>query len=173
MKKENKKQIIDSLTDQLNNENNFYLTDISGLNVEVSNRLRRLCFKRDVKLQVVKNTLLKKAMDNAEKDFSELYGTLQGSTSIMFAQGGNVAAKLIKEFTKGQSKAKPFIKGAYAEETCFVGENLLETLISIKSKNDLLGDLIFVLQSPARNVIGALQSGGNKIAGIVKTLSEK
>ncbi|MFA4851101.1 MAG: 50S ribosomal protein L10 [Bacteroidales bacterium] len=171
MRKEEKNKIIDSLVEQLNKHNNFYLTDISDLNVEITNKLRRLCFKRNVELQVVKNTLLKKAMEKTNKDLNPLFDSLKGSTSIMFSDTGNLPAKLIKEFRKGQSKQ--IIKGAFVEETCFIGENLLETLINIKSKKELIGDIIYLLQSPAKNVISALQSGGHKISGIVKTLSEK
>ncbi|NTW31357.1 MAG: 50S ribosomal protein L10 [Bacteroidetes bacterium] len=171
MKKEEKNQIIDSLVEQLNTNNNFYLTDTSGLNVEITNKLRRLCFKRNVKLLVVKNTLLKKAMERTNKDFDSLYDSLEGATSIMFSDSGNVPAKLIKEFRK--TAPKPIIKAAFAEESCFVGENLLEVLINIKSKKELVADIIYMLQSPAKNVISALQSSSHKIAGIVKTLSEK
>jgi large subunit ribosomal protein L10 len=171
MRKEDKNQIIDSLVEQLNKHSNFYLADISELNVDTTNKLRRLCFRRNVELQVVKNTLLKKAMEKTNRDFSSLYDVLEGSTSIMFSDTGNVPAKLIKEFRIKFSK--PILKGAYVEETCFVGENQLEVLVNIKSKNELIGDIIALLQSPAKNVIGALQSGGHRIAGIVKTLSEK
>jgi large subunit ribosomal protein L10 len=171
MRKEEKNQIIDSLIEQLNTRSHFYLTDTSGLNVEVTNKLRRLCFKRDVELQVVKNTLLQKAMEKTNKDFGSLYDVLKGSTSIMFSDTGNVPAKLIKEFRK--TAPKPILKGAFVQDTWFVGENQLELLINIKSKNELIADVIALLQSPAKNVIGALQSGGQKVAGIVKTLSEK
>jgi len=173
MRKEEKNQIIDSLVEQLNKYNNFYLTDISGLNVEVTNKLRRICFKRNVELQVVKNTLLKKAMEKTNKDFATLFETLEGSTSIMFSDIANEPAKLIKEFRKGKIQTKPIIKGAFVEETCFIGDQNLDILVNIKSKNELIGDIIGLLQSPAKNVIGALLSGGQKIAGIVKTLSEK
>lgn len=171
MRKEEKNQIIDSLVEQLSRHNNFYLTDTSGLNVEVTNRLRRLCFKRNVGLQVVKNTLLKKAMEKSGKDFGPLFDSLAGPTSIMFTEFGNVPAKLIKEFKKNMDK--PVIKSAYIEETCFTGPNLLETLANLKTKKELIADVVLLLQSPSKNVIGALLSGGNKIAGIVKTLSEK
>lgn len=171
MRKEDKNQIIDSLVEQLNKHSHFYLTDISELNVETTNKLRRLCFRRNIELQVVKNTLLRKAMDKANRDFGSLSDVLQGPTSIMFSETGNLPAKLIKEFRKNFSK--PILKGAFVEETCFVGENQLEALINVKSKNELIADVIALLQSPAKNVIGALQSGGQKIAGIVKTLSEK
>jgi len=171
MKKTEKNQIIDSLIEQLNTNNNFYLTDTSGLNVSITNKLRRLCFRRNVKLLVVKNTLLKKAMERTNKDFGSLYDALKGTTSIMFSETGNVPAKLIKEFRK--TAAKPIIKAAFAEESCFVGDNLLEVLLNIKSKKELVADIIYMLQLPAKNVIGSLQSSGQKIAGIVKTLSEK
>jgi len=171
MRKEEKNQIVDSLAEQLKTYSHFYLTDISGLNVETSNKLRRLCFKREVKLQVVKNTLLQKAMEKVNMDFSALYESLTGSTSIMFAETGNVPAKLIKEFKK--TYGKPILKAAYVEETCFIGEHELEALINVKSKNELIADVVALLQSPIRNVMSGLQSGGHKIAGIVETLSER
>lgn len=171
MRKEDKNQIIDSLVEQLNKHSNFYLADISDLTVETTNKLRRLCFRRNVELQVVKNTLLKKAMEKTNRDFGSLYDVLEGPTSVMFSDTGNVPAILIKEFKSKFSK--PILKGAWVQESCFVGENQLEILVNIKSKNELIADVIALLQSPAKNVIGALQSGGNKIAGIVKTLSEK
>jgi len=171
MKKEEKQKAIDSLAEQLKNNNHFYLTDISDLNVETTNKLRRLCFRRNIQLQMVKNTLLKKAMERAEKDYDSLYDTLKGSTSIMFAEAGNAPAKLIKEFRK--TSKRPILKGAFVEETCYLGDNQLDFLINIKSKNELIGDIIAMLQSPAKNVISALQSGSGTLAGIVKTLSEK
>jgi large subunit ribosomal protein L10 len=171
MKKEEKNQFIDSLTEQLANSKYFYITDISTLNVETSNKLRRLCFRRNIQLQVVKNSLLRKAMERSNKEFTELYDVLKGPTSIMFSDSGNAPAKLIKEFRK--TCEKPILKGAYVEEACYIGDNQLTTLINIKSKNELIADVIAALQSPAKNVISALQSSGNKLAGIVKTLSEK
>jgi large subunit ribosomal protein L10 len=171
MKKEEEYQIIESLTEKLKNEEIFYLTDTSDLDVETINKLRRLCFRRNVSLQVVKNTLLKKAMEKSEKNYEPLYDVLKGATSIMFSSTGNVPARLIKEFRK--TSPKPIIKGAYIQEAFFFGDNQLETLSNIKSKEELLGDLIGLLQSPAKNVISALQSGGNILAGVVKTLSEK
>jgi large subunit ribosomal protein L10 len=171
MRKEEKSQLIDTLTEQLQNSNNIYITDISDLNVEVTGKLRRLCFKKDVKLIVVKNTLLRKAMERSDKDFSDLYNTLKGATSIMLSEVNNEPAKLIKEFRK--TSAKPILKGAYVEEMSFVGDNSLDLLISIKSKNELIGDIILALQSPAKNVISALQSGGQKLSGVLKTLSER
>ncbi len=171
MKKTDKNQIIESLTEKLKASEFFYLTDTSELNVETINRLRRLCFRRSVSLQVVKNTLLKKAMEQSEKDLSPLYEVLKGATSIMFAETGNVPARLIKEFRKASSR--PVLKAAYIQEGFYIGDDQLDALSNIKSKEELLGDLIGLLQSPAKNVISALQSGGNTIAGVVKTLSEK
>lgn len=171
MKRSEKQEIIDSLIDQINSSSHFYLTDIAGLNAGDTSDLRRLCYSRDVKLVVVKNTLLRKALEASDKETSELYTVLKGDTSIMFCETGNVPAKLIKEFSK--KKKKPVLKGAYVEESVFVGENQLEALIAVKSKNELLGDLVGLLQSPMRNVLGALQSGGNTIHGVLETLSKK
>lgn len=171
MKREEKSQIIDSLIQDLAEYKHVYVTDISDMTVETSNALRRVCFNKDVKLKVVKNTMLKRAMDASETDYSELYPILVGNTSIMLSNTNNAAAKLIKEF-RGK-KAKPSLKGAFVEDNTYLGDEQLESLISIKSKEQLIGDIIGLLQSPAQNVISALQSSGNKIAGIVKTLSEK
>jgi len=171
MRKEDKLTIIESITEQLNNNPNFYLTDISTLNAENTAKLRRLCFSRDIKLLVVKNTLLRKAMERTGRDMSELHPALKGATSVMFAEAGNAPAKLIKEFRK--TSDRPILKGAYIEESVYLGDNQLDFLLNVKSKNDLIGDLVALLQSPARNVIGALQSGGQKLSGIVKTLSER
>jgi large subunit ribosomal protein L10 len=171
MKREDKYQIIESLTQKLKGREVVYLTDTSDLDVETINKLRRLCFRRNVTLQVVKNTLLRKAMDASEKNFEPLYDVLKGATSIMLAETANVPARLIKEFRK--SSPKPILKGAYVQESFFFGDDQLDTLVSLKSKEELLGDLIGLLQSPARNVISALQSGGTTIAGVLKTLSEK
>ncbi|MDA3942750.1 MAG: 50S ribosomal protein L10 [Bacteroidetes bacterium] len=171
MKKEDKQAVIQSMTEQLNQSSNFYLADTSELNAEKTSQLRRLCFSRNVKLVVVKNTLLRKAMENAGKDYNELYDTLKGATSVMFSESGNVPAKLIKEFRKKTDR--PILKGAYIEESVYIGDDQLEFLISIKSKNELIADLIALLQSPAKNVIGALQSGGHKLSGVLQTLSER
>ena len=171
MKKDEKTQIIDTLAEKLKTANTFYLTDISNLNVETSTRLRRLCFKRDIQLKMVKNTLLRKAMEKTGKDFEGFYEVLKGSTSIMFCETANDPAKLIKEFRK--TSPKPILKGAYVQETIFVGDNQLDSLVSLKSKNELIADIILGLRTPAINVISALQSGGHKLSGIVKTLSEK
>ncbi|MBQ9435588.1 MAG: 50S ribosomal protein L10 [Bacteroidales bacterium] len=171
MKTEEKSQIIDSIAKDLAEYSNVYVTDIAGFTVETVNQLRKLCFRRDVKFKVVKNTLLKRAMDAAEGDYSELYPTLKGATSIMLCNTGNVPAKLIKEF-RAKNK-KPLLKAAHIEMTTYIGDDQLEALCNIKSKNELIGDLIGLLQSPAKNVVSALQSGGGKLAGIVKTLSER
>lgn len=171
MRKEEKKQLIDSLTQQLDDNNNFYITDVSDLDALTTSDLRRLCFKYEIKMQVVKNTLLKKAMENAEKNYDELYETLVGNTSIMFAASGNGPAKMIKEFRKKSDR--PILKGAFIEEMTYLGDDQIDFLISIKSKDELVADVIALLQSPAKNVVSALQSGGGKLAGILETLSEK
>jgi len=174
MKKADKTQLIDTLVEQLKESEIFYLTDISGLDAVQTSDLRRYCFSKGVKLAVVKNTLLRKAMEKVEKDFDDLYDVLKGNTALMFTDTGNVPARLIKDFTKKHKAVKPELKGAYVEEMCYVGPENLEFLSNIKSKNELIGDIIGLLQSPAKNVISALQgSGSQKIAGLVKTLSER
>ena len=171
MTREEKSQVIEALTIKLTEENIIYLTDISGLNALDSSNLRRACFKANIKLAVVKNTLLEKAMAKSDKDFGELPSTLKGNTSLMLSEKGNAPAKLIKEFRKKSDR--PFFKGAYVEEAIYVGDDQLDTLVNIKSKEEVIGDIISMLQSPAKNVISALQSGSNKLSGIIKTLSEK
>ncbi len=171
MRKDEKYQIIESLSEKLKTSEIIYLADTSNLNVETINNLRRLCFRRNVSMQVVKNTLLKKAMEKSEKDFTPLYGVLVGATSVMLSDTANLPARLIKEFRKKSSR--PILKGAFIQEDIYIGDEQLESLTQLKSKEELLGDLIGLLQSPAANVISALQSGGNTIAGVVKTLSEK
>jgi large subunit ribosomal protein L10 len=171
MKKEEKDQFIETLTKHLNEASTLYLADISALNADATSQLRRLCFKRNIRLQVVKNTLLKKAMERSERDFSPLYDILKDNTSLMFCQNVTEPAKLIKEFRKKFDK--PVLKGAYVLDMHFIGDHELDNLIAIKSKEQLIGDIIFMLQSPIRNVISGLQSGGGKLAGILKTLSEK
>lgn len=173
MTREQKNQQIKTLSEQLNENSNFYLTDIGDLTVKTTNELRRLCFRKDVKLKVVKNTLLKKAMEKSNKELDPLFDTLRGATSIMFSDTGNVPARLIEEFRKKFRSKKPILKGAYVEESIYLGEDQLEVLVNIKSKNELIGDIILLLQSPAKNVISALQSGGYKISGILETLSNK
>ena len=171
MKKEEKSLVVEALADKLNNNNNFYIADISELNAEDTSALRRLCYKREVTLTVVKNTLLKKAMEKTDKDLEELYDILKGPTSIMFAEAGNAPAKLIKEFRK--TSERPILKGAYIEEMTYIGDEQLDFLVAIKSKNELIGDIIGLLQSPVSNVMSALQSGGSILSGVVKTLSER
>ena len=171
MKKEDKNQIIETLTEALKETNTVYLTDISDMNVETTSKLRRLCFKKDIRLVVVKNTLLKKAMERSGKDFSQLYPIMSGHTSLMLAEAGNAPAKLIQEFRKKFDK--PILKGAYVQESCYIGDSQLDALSNLKSKNELIGDIVLMLQSPMKNVISALQSGQHTIAGLVKALSEK
>lgn len=171
MKKEEKTQLIEDLAEKLSNVNSFYLTDISNLNVETSNKLRRLCFKRNIELNMVKNTLLKKAMERTGKDFNSLYDILKGSTSIMFAEVANDPAKLIQEFRR--TSPKPILKGAYVQESIYLGDDQLNALVNMKSKSELIADVIFMLQSPVRNVMSALQSGSTILSGIVKTMSDK
>jgi len=170
MRKENKALIIEEIKQILSAYNTVYVADISGLTVEKSNELRRLCYKREIKLKMVKNTFLKKSFEQLETDYSEMYPALHGTSAIMVAESGNMPARLIKEF-RGKA-AIPAVKAAYIEECVYLGDQL-DFLCSIKSKNELVGDLVGLLQSPARNVISALQSGGGKLAGIVKTLSER
>lgn len=172
MRREEKNIVIDKIADQIKQYPHFYLTDTADLNAEATSSLRRVCFEKQVKMVVVKNTLLKLALERSGKaDFSALYDTLKGSTSIMFSETGNVPAKLIKEFRK--SSEKPVLKAAYVEESIYVGDEQLEALVALKSKNELIGDIVTLLQSPAKNVVSALQSGGNKLSGVIKTLSER
>merc|ERR1711916_2887 len=171
MTREEKSQVIEDLTTQLTEGSIIYLADISGLDALSTSNLRRACFKANVKLAVVKNTLLAKAMERSDKDFGELPETLKGNTSLMLSETGNAPAKVIKEFRK--TSDRPLLKGAYVEEAIYIGDDQLDTLVNIKSKEELIGDVITLLQSPAKNVISALQSGGGKLSGILKTLSEK
>jgi len=171
MRREEKDSIIDGLAQRLNASKHFYLTDISNLNADETSRLRRKCYEQDINLLVVKNTLLRKAMEKSEGDFKEFYDILKDSTSIMFCETGNIPAKLIKEFRK--TMERPILKAAFVEESIYIGDEQLEALSSIKSKDELLGDLMMLLQSPARNLVSALASSGSKLAGALKTLSEK
>ena len=172
MTREEKSQVIQDLTATLADSNTVYLADISGLNAQTTSNLRRACFKAGIQLSVVKNTLLAKAMEASDKDFGDLPSVLKGNTSMMIAESANAPAKLIKEFRK-KSKDRPLLKGAFAEESVYIGDNQLDALVDIKSREELIGEIIGLLQSPAKNVIGALQSGGQKLSGILKTLSEK
>lgn len=171
MKKENKNQLIESLQSLIDEYAHVYVTDIEGLNAVSTSNLRRESFKKEIKLVVAKNALLRKAMDRSDKNFDELYGILKGNTSIMLSNTGNAPALLIKSLRKKGDK--PFLKGAYVEESVYIGDHQLDALASIKSREELIGDIVLLLQSPAKNVISALQSGGNTIAGLVKTLSER
>ncbi|MDB4181471.1 50S ribosomal protein L10 [Polaribacter sp.] len=171
MTREEKSQVIQDLTAKLADTSTIYLADISGLDATTTSNLRRACFKADVQLSVIKNTLLAKAMEASDKDFGDLPSVLKGNTSMLVSEAANAPAKLIKEFRKKSDK--PFLKGAYAEESVYIGDDQLEALVNIKSREELIGDIITLLQSPAKNVISALQSGGNKLSGILTTLSEK
>ncbi len=171
MTREEKNQAIDELTGILNGSSTIYVADIAGLNAGQTSQLRRLCFQRGVTLSVVKNTLLKKAMERSDRTFDDLFVALKGNTSIMLSDTGNVPAKLIKDFRK--KGTLPLLKGAYIDESVFVGDDQLEALTNIKSKEELVGEIIGLLQSPARNVISALQSGNNTIFGLLTTLEER
>jgi len=171
MTREEKSKVIEELTVQLADNANIYLADISGLNAGTTSNLRRACFKANVKLAVVKNTLLEKAMEASDKDFGELPSTLKGNTSVMYSETGNAPAKVIKAFRKKSDK--PLLKGAFVEESIYIGDEQLDMLVDIKSKDELIGEVITLLQSPAKNVISALQSSGGKLSGILKTLSQK
>lgn len=171
MKSTEKQVIINNLKDQIDSYSHFYLTDISGLNAADTSDLRRLCYKQDVKLVVAKNTLLRKALESSAKNAEELYDALKGNTSVMFTEIGNVPAKLIKDFSK--KRKKPVLKAAYVEEAVYVGADQLEALIAVKSKNELIGDVVALLQSPMQKLLSQLQSGGNTIHGVLETLKER
>ena len=171
MNKKEKNELIDVLNNMLDENKNFYLADIAGLTAEESSSLRRLCYKQNVTIQVVKNTLLKKALDKNSTDFTQLDDILKGNTSLMFAEEAKAPASVIKTFRKKSDK--PILKAAHIEEEFYIGDNNLSMLSELKSKNELIGDIITLLQSPAKNVISSLQSSTNKLSGIVKALSEK
>lgn len=171
MKKTEKSIIINDLTSHIQEYSHFYVTDTNGLNAGATSRLRRLCFKQEVKMVVVKNTLFKKAIEQSERNISGLDSALKGTSAVLFSNSGNLPAKLIKEFRKRGTV--PVFKGAFVEESVYLGESQLDLLLNIKSKEELLGEVIGLLQSPMKNVIGALQSGGTTIHGILKTLGEK
>ena len=171
MNREDKNQVIANLKGKLEENPHFYLTDISEMTVEDSNKLRGAFHEQGIRIEVVKNTLLKKAMDAANTDYSELYDVLKGATSIMFTEVGNVPAKVIEKFRK--SSEKPILKGAFVEECVYIGDDQVKVLSSIKSKDELIGDIIALLQSPTKNVISGLKGSGSKLSGILKTLSEK
>lgn len=171
MRKEDKGTIIEQIAATIKQYNHFYLTETASLNAAKTSELRKACFKEDIKMLVVKNALLHKAMLSLDVDFSPLFGSLKGSTTVMFSNSGNAPAKLIKTF--GQKSALPALKAAYVEESFYVGADQLDALVAIKSKNELIADVIALLQSPAKNVVSALQSGGSTIHGVLQTLSER
>jgi large subunit ribosomal protein L10 len=171
MKSSEKNLVIDTLSKQIKDYNHFYLTDLSGLNARDTSDLRRLCFKQGVKLVVVKNTLLRKALENSGKDASALYEILKGNTSVMFSDTGNIPAKLIKDFKKSHKNTA--LKGAFVEESVYIGEDQLDALMTVKTKFELIADVVALLQSPVKTVISQLQSGGNILHGVLKTLGEK
>ena len=174
MRKEDKGAIIEQLTATVKEYPNFYLTDIEALDAEKTSKLRRECFKQEVKLVVVKNSLLKKALENVDGDFSPLHDAMKGNTAVMFSQVANAPARLIKDFTKDtKGEGKPQLKAAYVQESFYIGAENLEALVTIKSKNELIADVIALLESPAKNVISALQSSGQTIHGLLKTLEER
>lgn len=174
MKKEDKQVIIDNIASTLKEYSAVYLTQTTGLDAEMTSALRRAAFKADVKIIVVKNTLVKKAMEMSDVDYSGLYPALAGSTSLMLSNTGNAPAKLIKDFLKKNKIAKlPLLKAAFVEESVYMGAEQLDALCSIKSKNELIADVVALLQSPAKNVVSALTSGGTKLHGILETLSNK
>ncbi|HHJ10958.1 MAG TPA: 50S ribosomal protein L10 [Bacteroidetes bacterium] len=171
MTREEKNAIIDQLTERINTYGHLYIADISTMNASETSDLRRKCFEKEIKLIVVKNTLLKKALENAEKDYSPLFEVLKYPSSIMLSDTANLPAKLIKEFRK--SHEKPILKAAFVEESVYIGDEQLDVLASLKSKEELIGDIIMLLQSPMKNVLSALQSGNNILTGVLQTLSEK
>ena len=171
MKREDKNAIIDQLTEEINQAKHFYITDIGGLNAGDTLAFRRMCFKEDVKLLVVKNTLLRKALERANGDYEELYPILNGPTSVMITDTGNKPAKMIQSFRKNHEKTD--LKGAYVEECVYVGGNLVDQLIAVKSRDELIADIVALLQSPMKNVLSQLNSGKHILAGVVKTLSER
>ena len=170
MKKEVKDTIIVELGDKLKEFPHFYLVDLTGLNAGATSALRRKCFKNEIKMVVVKNTLLRKAFDASDVDYEPLYDSLKGSTAVMFTQTANVPAKLLKEY---QKEGIPALKAAYAEESIYVGADKLAELAALKSKNEVIAEIVALLQSPAKNVVSALQSGANTIHGVLKTLGER
>ena len=171
MTKEEKINMINVIKSELDESTNIYLTDCSGLNADSTSRLRRACFKSNVRLSVVKNTLLLKAMEEVEKDFGELKSLLKGNTALMYSEVGNAPAKIIKNFRK--KSERPILKGAFIQEAIYLGDDMLDSLVEIKSKDELVGEIIAILQSPAKNLVSALKSSGSKISGVLKTLSKK
>ena len=171
MRKEEKHEVVLALTETIAEYGNFYITDTANLSVAKINDIRRKCFDNDIKMQVAKNKLIRKAMEASEGDYSEMFDVLKGSSSILFSKSANAPAKLIKQLRK--TGDKPILKAAYIDSSVFIGDNQLDALVNLKSKEELVADVIALLQSPAKNVISALMSGGNKLAGIVKPLQER
>ena len=171
MNKEEKVKVVEELKDQLNDYKSIYLTDIAGLDAMQTSKLRRECFNSNVKLSVVKNTFLERAMSESETDFGELKDLLKGNTTIMLSESGNSPAKVIKKFRKDGEK--PILKGAFVDEAIYIGDDQLELLTNLKSKDELVADIIALLQSPAKNVISGLNGAGGKLAGLLKTLEER
>lgn len=171
MTKEEKINEIKTLSKDLSESPNFYLADIAGLDSKSTLDLRRACFKSNIRLSVVKNTLLKKAMEDSGKEFGDLKTTLKGNTSVMFSEKGNIPAKLIKDFRKKFDK--PVLKGAFVEESIYIGDDKINVLADLKSKDEIIGEIMTLLMSPINNVLLSLKSGSNKISGIIKKLSEK
>ena len=171
MKKEDKSLLVKELAQNIADYGHFYVVDAGDMDSGKTSDLRRLAFSKEVKMMMVKNTLFIKALEQSEGEYEELYGTLKGSSAIFFSNTGNVPAKLIKEFSKANKK--PVLKSAYVEECIYVGEENLEALVNVKSRDELIGDIVALLQSPAKNVISALQSGGSTIHGVLQTLAER
>ncbi|MDE6649137.1 MAG: 50S ribosomal protein L10 [Muribaculaceae bacterium] len=172
MKKEDKTLLIEKIGETLKEYSCVYLVQSQGLNAEKTSALRRACFQDGIKMLCVKNTLLKKAFEASELDYSELYGLLHGETTLLLSNVGNAPAKMLKKF-RDKKETLPMLKGAFVEESVYVGEEMLDTLAAIKSKNELIADVVALLQSPAKNVISALNSGATKLHGILETLSNK
>lgn len=170
MKKEVKDTIVVELGAKLNEYSHFYLVDVTGMNAGATSKLRRECFKNDIKMVVVKNTLFHKALEASDVDFELLYGCLKGSTAVLFCNTANVPAKMLKNYKK---EGIPALKAAYAEECMYIGADKLEELAALKSKNELIAEVVALLQSPAKNVVSALQSGAQTIHGVLKTLGER
>ena len=171
MNKDEKHELVLDLSEKIKEYGNFYITDTANLTVAKVNDIRRKCFESDITMQVAKNSLIKKAMEAAGGDYTPMYDILKGSSSILFSKSATAPAKLIKQLRKQGDK--PVLKAAYIDSAIFVGDNQLDTLIKLKSKEQLIGEIIGLLQSPAKNVVSALQSGGNILAGVVKTLQER
>lgn len=170
MRKEDKNIVIAHLGELLKEYAHFYLVDVTAMNAAATSALRRECFNNDIKMVLVKNTLLQKAYEASDIDYSPIYGTLKGTTAVLFCNTANTPAKMLKKVSKD---GIPALKAAYAEESFYVGANQLDALVAIKSKNEVIAEIVALLQSPAKNVISALQSGGNTIHGVLKTLGER